>query len=81
MNMIGHNHKFVHKNAGDKIAGKNVFLNDSADSVEIHLRGVEGAAPYDVTQQAFLVLNTNCYKICAWCAVIKVRQTVRFAFW
>ena len=46
MDMIGHDHIFIHSDTGDTIAGMDIFLRNLTISAKSNIRGVEGAAPY-----------------------------------
>ena len=49
VNMIGHNYIFINRNTSDTVSGQNVALYNLPQFRQLGIRGVEGAAPYDLT--------------------------------
>ena len=49
MNMVRHNNIFIYSYAWNSIAGQNIFFGNQTDFCQAGARGVEGAAPYDMT--------------------------------
>ena len=49
VNVIGHNYIFINCNTPDTVSGQNVALYNLPRFRQLGLRGVEGAAPYDLT--------------------------------
>ena len=79
MNVIGHDHKFIHAYAGDVIVGQDVSLNDFSGIRQKALRGVEGAAPYNTAKQILPVLGTDGNEIRTRRTVIIVMQPCWFS--
>ena len=73
MNVIWHDHEFIYSHAGYAIAGENMLTGDLSGFCQPNMRGVEGAAPYDVTQNTTPVFCTKGKKIGARRIVIVAR--------
>ena len=79
MDVIRHNHVFININIRDLIPGKNTLFNLPANNCQARLRGVQGAAPYNVREDISAVLGANRYEIRTCAAIVKLRKTGWFS--
>ena len=79
MNMVRHYDVLIYHNFGNVICGLNIFVNNATNFRQNHLRGVEGAAPYNLAKNFPLILGTYRHKIRTVCTVIVLLQPRRLS--
>ncbi len=79
VNMVRHNHKVLQNHAMDFFGGAYMPFSNFPDGRQLHKRGVEGAAPYNLTEHFPFVFCANRNKIHAILTVIVIFQTVRLS--
>ena len=78
MEVIGHDHVLIHRHMGNVMCGSYILFDSFSNFGKLYLRGVVGAAPYNGSEQFFLVSSANRQKIKAHIGVAVKAQTVWF---
>ena len=79
--MIRHDNVFINMDITNSFTGLDILLHDLTDAGKLHLRGVEGAAPYNPSQNISAIFNANGDEVCTGRAVIVISQPIWLSFW